>query len=262
MAHISTQAIGSILDHYADVIEGGNAYNSGDSYYGIPGRYSRDPGLLSGDDTPLAAEGAGDATTVNLASTYSWPQRRWVRDDGAPYFLLCTAGATAAIGEARRITAWDNSAKNFTVDAFSAAPGSAGEFIVLEGFRRLPDTIDVNAEATASPGGYDRSFNLALTPLAPRDQYGNGTETWDGILTLTLRLLKHGRLHQWQASAIENVTYLCSVMTLGSNPDHRDGTYVRALLPIAAAPEILHDDETKIVSAAQMPIVYRIERGF
>jgi len=261
MAHIATQAIGSILDHYADVIEGGNAYNGGSEYHGIPGRYSRDPGLLSGDDSPLAAEGAGDATTINVTG-HSWPQSRWVRADGAPYFLLCTAGTTAAIGEARRITAWDNTAKNFTVDAFSAAPGSAGEFVVLEGFRRLPDTVDINADDTLSEGGYDRTFNLRLTPLKPRDQYGNGTETWDGILTLTLRILKHNRLHEWQASAVENLTYLASIMTLGHNPDHRDGVYIRALLPIEDAPEIAHDDKTKIVAAAQMPIVYRLQRGF
>lgn len=261
MAHIATQAIGSILDHYADVIEGGNAYNSGSSYYGIPGRYSRDPGILSGDDTPIAAEGAGNTTTINVTG-YSWPERRWVRDDGAPFFLLCTAGATNAIGEARRITAWDNTGKDFTVDAFSTAPGSAGEFTVLEGFRRLPDTIDINADDSLSEGGYDRSFNLALSPVAPRDTYGNGTETWDGFLRLTLRMLKHGRLHQWQASAIENITYLASVMTKGHNPDHRDGTYVRALLSPAETPEVLHDDRSKLVVAIQMPIIYRIQRGF
>lgn len=261
MAHLATQAIGSILDHYADVIEGGNAYNAGSSYLGIPGSYSRDPGLMSGDDTPLAAEGAGDATTINVTG-HSWPQSRWVRADGAPYFLLCTAGATGSVGEARRITAWDNTAKNFTVDDFTVAPGSGGEFDVLEGFRRLPDTIDINAEDTLSDGGYDRSFNLGLMPVSPRDQYGNGTETWDGVLTLTLRLLKHGRLHDWQASAVENLTFLASALTLGHNPDHRDGTYIRALLPMEAAPEIVHDDKTKLVAAAQMPIVYRLQRGF
>lgn len=262
MAHIATNTIGAIIDHYADVIEGGNAYNSGSSYLGIPGTYSRDPGLLRGDDTPLTATAAGNTTTIEIASTYSWASNRWVRDDVPNFWLLCTSGATSAVNEARRITAWNNTTKRFTCDAFPEAPGDAAEFDVLQGFKRLPNTVDPFAEDTESPGGYDRRFHITLTPQAPRDWYGAGTETWDGELAVTLRLLKHARMHNAKQSVAENLGILASAMTLSASPDHRDSTYVRALLRPTEAAEIVTEDQHKIVAALRFPIIYRVQRGF
>ena len=73
MAHISSQAPGAILDHYADVIEGGNAYAGGTSYYGIPGRYSNDWGLRTGADTPLTSTGVGTTTTIYVSGDWAKP---------------------------------------------------------------------------------------------------------------------------------------------------------------------------------------------
>ena len=262
MTHVSANALGDILDHYADVIEGGNAFAGGTEYLGIPGRYSRHPGLLSGDDTPLTAAAAGTTTSIEVAGTYSWPSNRWVRDYAPGFFLLCTSGATTAVDEARRITAWDNATKRFTTDAFPEAPGDGATFTVLEGFKRLPDTIDINAEGTESVAGYDRFYDLDLEPQAPRDWYGGGVETWDAILTVTLRLLKHRRQHDWPASAAENISILASAMTLAGTVEHRDPTYVRALLRPADAPERVLIDEHKVVVAIRFPLIYRIARGF
>ena len=262
MTHLAQNAVGDILDHYADVIEGGNAYASGDSFLGIPGTYSRHPGILSGDDTPLTAAAAGTTTSIEVANTYSWPSNRWVRGNAPGFFLLCTSGEDRAVSEARRITAWDNTSKRFTVDAFTVAPGDGATFSVFEGFKRLPDTIDINAEGTDSALGYDRFFNLALTPQLPLDWYGNGTETWQGELAITLRHIKHARLHQWQAAVAQNLTIIASAMTLTGATEHRDSTHVRALLRPTDAAEVVLEDQHKIVSTLRLPIVYRIERGY
>lgn len=261
MAHLATSAIGDILDHYADVIEGGNAYASGSSFNGVPGLYSRDPGLLSGDDTPLTATAAGDTTTIVVAGK-SWVSNRWVRADAPPFFLLCTSGAEGSTNKARRITGWDNATTSFTVDAFPVAPGDEAVFTVLEGFKRLPNTIDVNAGETESPQGYDRRVSLSLLPSERLDWFGNGTETWEGRLRVVLRLLKHARLHDWQASLAENLQILATALPLTREAEHRDATYVRALLAPDGEPDVVIDDQHKVVAALSFPIIYRVERGF
>jgi len=261
MAHAASQDLGSILDHYADVIEGGNAYNSGTSYYGIPGRYSADPGLRSGDDTPLTAVAAGTTTSIEVAGTYDWAETRWVKERSPGFFLLCTAGADAAVDKARRITAWNNATKRFTVDAFAVAHGDAAEFTALQGFKRLPNGVDVFSDDTGVEGGYDRYFSLSLMPGARLDWGGDGTATYEGELIITLRLLKHGRLHDWRRSLIENVTMLGGTMSSSaSGQDHRDGTYVRFLSPPESKPSV-EEDTTKLVAALPLRIRYRVQRG-
>jgi len=260
MTHASSQNPGAILDHYADVIEGGNAYASGTSYYGIPGRYSADWGLRTGADTPITADAAGDTTTIAYSSG-DWDESRWVKERSPGFFLLCTSGDDAATNKARRITGWDNTAKEFTVDAFPAAPGDAAEFAVLQGFKRLPNGVDVFADETEVEGGYDRYFDLSLVPTQRLDWGGDGTATYQGLLAITLRLLKHGRLHDWRMSITDNVTLLGNILTSnGSGQDHRDGTYVRMLAPPETAPSI-EEDTTKIVAAMPLRIVYRVQRG-
>lgn len=262
MTHISSQGIGSILDHVSDVIEGGTVYGGGrENYTGIPGRGSWSPGLVSGDDTPLDADGAGDDTTINVASTYSWPESRWVKEHSPPFFLLCTAGETLAVGKARRITAWDNTTKNFSTDAFPVAPGAGASFDVLEGFRRVPDTIDINAD-TNSSGGYDRHFAVSLDSGVPIDWYGDGTRTYRGSIDITLRLLKYKRHHAWKASVAENLVILAQGLTQTGEIDHRNDRYIRAILQPDEEPEIIIDDEIKIVATLALPLIYRVQRGF
>lgn len=262
MAHISSNAVGSILDHYSDVIEGGNAYNSGTSFKGIPGRKSNDYGLRSGDDTPLAADAAGDATSIVVANTYSWEESRWVKTDIPGFFLLCTAGNAVAVGQARRITAYDNATQTFTVDAFGAAPGATGEFDVLEGFKRLPNHVDMEAEEDGTPLGYDRFFDLSLLPVRSLDWHGSAVESWEGVLTLRVRFRKFDRLHDARESVASNMSILASAMTLQGKTDHRDGTYIRALFPPEEAPELNVDDHDKIVASQKFRIIYRIDRGW
>lgn len=260
MAHLSSQAIGSILDHYADVIEGGNAYNSGTSFSGVPGRYPNDHGLRTAVDTPLSADSAGTTTSIVVASSYSWESARWVKTGQPGFFLLCTAGATAAQNEARRITGWNNTTKTFTVDAFSTAPGASGTFTVMQGFKRIPNGLDINDEDVGTEEGYDRFFDLSLTPESVENLYGNSTETWRGTLALRLRIMKHARIRDWRRSAAENIAILSSWLPGGTNADHTDGTYVRALFH-PDAPEI-EEDNKKIVATVQFPIMYRVQRGF
>ena len=175
--------------------------------------------------------------------------------------MLCTSGAAGSTQKARRITAWDNTGKEFTVDAFPVAPGDTAVFTVLQGFKRLPNNVDVFAEETEVEGSYDRYFDLALTPGKLLDWGGNGTHTYEGELTITLRLLKHGRLHDWRRSMLENITLLgTSLPSTASGQEHRDGTYVRLLQPPDGPPSI-REDTTKLVAALPLRITYRVQRG-
>lgn len=261
MVHILDQNIGRIIAHYSDVIEGGNAYNRGTVFRGIPGRGTADPDLRSGDDRTLTATAAGTTTSI-VVGAGTWARERWVKEGTAGYFLWCRTGATLAIEQCRRITDWDLATKTFTVHAFDNAPGDAATFTVAQGFKRLPNTIDINAEETESIAGYDRFFSVDIEPTKQLEWYGNGTETWEGVLKVALRTLKLGRFHDHKKSAFTNIMYLAVVMTRGHDPDHRDGTYVRALFPPTGAPEVTADDQHKIVLTVNLPIVYRLERGF
>jgi hypothetical protein len=265
MAHLAQQAIGAILDNYADVIEGGNAYNSGTSYKGIPGTQTSDDQIRNGSDGSFATSGAGDTTTLAYASG-NWPQTRWLKSNSPGYFAYDTNGN--ASGEARRITDWDNTAKEFTTDAFSAAPGSGATISVYQGFKRIPNDIDIlgDPEQSGFADGYDRYFDLSLRPTSTLDWYGNNTETWAGVLRLLLRFVKFAREHDHQARCAENLTIIASAMTIQAGPgtsiDHRDGTYTRALFAPEGEPEVIVDDDSKIVMQIEFPIHYRINRSF
>lgn len=262
MTHVATQNPGSLLDHFADVIEGGNAYNSGTSYYGIPGRYPADWGLRTGTDTPLSADAAGSTTVVQVANTYSWEETRWVKTRAPGFYLLCTAGADAAQQKARKISAWDNSTKQFTVDAFPTAPGATGEFTVLHGFKRLPNTVDIFDDENGVDGGYDRFFDVELDSGKRLDWGGDGYATYEGQLRVVLRLTKYGRLYDWKRSVIDNLTIITTTLNSPlSGQDHLDGAYARLLSPPDGTPDIRVDDAQKVVAAISMRLVYRVARG-
>ena len=253
MSHLSTQSVGVILDHYADVIEGGNAWRgAGTPFVGIPGSRTNDT-YVSGLST-IASTAAGSTTSIVAASINAAPSA-WVKANTPGFFLRCDSGASDAVDCARRVTGWSQSTRAFTVDAFPVAPGSGATFTALQGYKRLPDGIDIEADETEQPHGYDRFFELSLLPMKQREFYGSGAETWNGELRLKLRLLKYSRGHQFRRSNAENVTFLGSAMIHG---DYRDSAYVRALLPSENGPEPIKDDADKTVWLLRFPIVYRV----
>ena len=254
-----TQSIGFILDNLADVIEGGYAYR-GDShtartYHGIPGTLSNDAGILSGDDDAITASSTVDTTTVAYASG-DWPSSRWEKSDSPQFYLVCTSAAQAAnINTRRRITAWNNTTKRFTVPAFSGTVTSGDVFTVAQGFKRVADNYDINSDDAGVPGGFDRFFDLRATPGSREPWYGNNTETYKTRLELYLRIEKHSRHRRAIASAFENAMILRSGIT---RQTHADGTYTVLLDAEGTEPDIVTDDAKKIVVRDRFALTYRV----
>lgn|SRR3990167_7855141 len=255
------QALGAIFDSYADVIEGGTTWRgSGTAFRGIPGRQSNDQGLRSGDDTPLSADAAGTTTTVDVASTKSWDESRWVKTDTPGFFLLCTdAVNTANENAARRITAWNNTTKIFTTDAFPEATSNGDDFDVLQGFKRLPNQLDIEDDDSAAADGYDRMFSLRADPGEQLEYFGSGKATYKTELDLRLRINKFGRHHDANASALENLAIMRSIICKGASPDHRDGTYTMALIATGASAKRVKDDVNKVVYVDSYTLIYRVD---
>lgn len=255
MSHVSEQAVGFILDNYADVIEGGNAWRgSGTSYRGIPGTRSHEVG----DDTPITAPSGGTTTTVVAESTRSWEESRWVKTNAPGYFLVARSAALDIVDAARRITGWNDTTKVFTVDAFPAASSSGDVFDVRQGFKRMPDGVDILEMAG---DGFDRFFDLRVNSAGIyQEWYGAGLATYVATLELRLRMRKAARAHEAQASAFENLALIRPILCRG---DHRDGTYTQALLPTGGQPEILNvSDASKVVVVDRYVLRYRINTTF
>lgn len=257
---IFQQALGSILDNYADAIEGGTTWRgSGTAYRGIPGIGSNDPDLRSGDDTPITASGNGTTTSVVYASG-TWAASRWARTDTPGYFLECTSATNAAnVSAARRITAWTLGTKTFTTDAFPAATTSGDVFTVLQGYKRLPNQFDISTDADE---GLDRMFQLRASVGEVLEYFGNGKMTFKTELEVLVRFLKAGREHDAIDSALTNMAIMRPVLTKGSSPDHRDGTYTMALLPTDGDIDEVINDSKKIVLRDKYVLLYRVDTTF
>lgn len=258
MGHLSSEAIGSILDHFSDVIEGGNAYNGSTSYRGIAGTRSSDDGLRNGSDGSFVCTGTPTTTTTPYGSG-NWSSDRWVKAQSPGFFLV-----DAAQEAARRITGWNNTTKVFTTDAFPAAPTSGNTILVRQGFRRIPNNVDINDDAAGVSEGYDRHYSIDLTPGVAAMIYGVGTETRRAELSVTLRILKYGRELDARRSVLENIAIIATALQFGgagSLPNHRDGTYVRAVLPPTEEPDIV-STAVKTLATVRLPLVYRVNRLF
>lgn len=255
MAHLSTNSLGDILDNYADVIEGGSAY-SGNSYNGIPGTQSNDPGLRTGSDGSITASGNGTTTTIVYASG-TWDASRWDKDTTPQFYAVCTGATNGAnVGAARRITNWTLGSTTFAVDAFPAATTSADAFIVRQGFKRLPNGIDIEDKAET---GWDRFFRLDVTGAGDDlGYYGADTATHRTTMTLRLRMLKFGRDVDARAAVFENLAILRRGLVKGA---HRETTYTRALTT-AGRESIVKDDDHKIVVSQQFELIYRMNLTF
>jgi hypothetical protein len=258
MGHLSSEAFGGILDHLADVIEGGNAYRGGDSYRGVPGTHSNDEGLRVGSDGSFLASGTPTTTAVQHP-TGTWGQSRWVKASTPGFFLVDDVQ-----GAARRITAWDRGSKTFTVDAFPSAPAAGRAMTIRQGFKRMPNHIDIETDDAGADGGYDRAFSLLLNPGVDAGLYGQGNITRRGELELRLRVLKYDRAQDARQSVVENIALLTTALRMGGvaeTPNHRDGTYIRAILSPQSDPEYSETD-SRFVAIARLPLVYRISTTF
>lgn len=258
MGHLSSEGFGGILDHLSDVIEGGNAYAGGGSFRGVPGTHSNDEGLRVGSDGSFLASGTPTTTAVQHP-TGTWGETRWVKASTPGFFMVDDVQ-----GAARRITAWDRGTKTFTVDAFPAAPAAGRTMTVRQGFKRMPNHIDIEDDEAGADGGYDRAFSLLLTSGVDAGLYGNGTLTRRAELELRLRILKYDRANDARQSVVENIAMLQVALRMGGvadSPNHRDGSYIRAILPSESEPEY-NETEQRFVAIARLPLVYRISTNF
>ncbi len=260
MTHVSQSAVGAILNTISDVIEGGNAYAGGTSFNGIPGRQSNDAGLRVHGGTPITASSNG-STTLVYQSSGNFDTGRWLKNETPGFFLVCTSATNAGNEDkARRVTGVDNTNKRYTVDAFPYDTSSGDVFVVAQGFKRLPNNIDIDIEATAVPHGYDRFFQVLVTPVGFSEWHGSAFATLQAELTIRLRLLKYGRSQDAIASMFENLGIFRSVLTM---QEHRETTYTRALVADPEVrPEILVDDRDKIVVADKYTLYYSIDRTY
>lgn len=264
MGHVSKQAVGTILDNYADVIEGGNVWAGGTSYSGIPGTHPSDPELRNGTDTPITSSMDSQLKTEVIYGSGAWSAARWEKEDIPGYFLLCTSNGNSAslpnVNAARRITAWSLSNTKFTVDAFDVLPYSGDQYDVLQGFKRMPNQLDIEEEETESDRGWDRFFQMRVGPPSRMDWSGKHSHTYKAELQLRLRIEKFAREHDSIASVFENLSIIRSVLTLGT---HRESAYTRALVAEEdQQAEIVKEDSKKVVAADTYTLIYRVDRTF
>jgi hypothetical protein len=76
-------------------------------------------------------------------------------------------------------------------------------------------------------------------------------------MILRLRISKRSKIHDAVASAWENMGILRAGIEMCSDPDHRDGTYVRGIRA-NNPPEEKVNDEHKIVLEQKFALTYRI----
>ncbi len=272
MAALGGSAISSILDNFADVIEGGYVY-TGDSNRnrsGVAGTHSFHD-LVDAQYTYAGATGA--TTTVILASGVlgpGAPTDYFTRSTGPAFFLVCTAasGQPTLLGCTRKISAYENDAgtPTFTVaKAFDPAISTAisnPSFTIREGFKRAPDGLDIEGDALRARDDFDRFFQLSALPGAVEHWYGNGTVTYRTTMELRLRFNKGARERNAIASVFENLMLLRTVLTRSANPDNRDGVYVRALLSEGTQAQISKNDSGNIVAVDKYTLIYRVDNVY
>lgn len=261
MAHISTESVGDILDNYADAIEGGNSYRgSGTSYGGIPGLESNDDGLRNGSDGSITASANGTTTTIVYGSG-TWATSRWVKSETPSFYAVCTSAANEDNeGAARKITNWALGTTTFTTIAFPSATTSGDVFTVLQGFKRLPNTVDIENEETEVGSGWDRFFRLDMLPGEPTEFYGSGVRNYSSVMNVRLRLLKYGRDRDARDSVLANLRILRDGIVDSS---HTGGsTLIRAAIPENGTEDILTDDANKVVGQIGVRVYYRVSTTF
>lgn len=247
---IAQNATAGILDHVAAVIEGttGN---------GVPGTHSADEALNDGSPSNLSitATGATGKTTIAYSSG-SYAADRWVKTVGPGYWLLCyEATDSRNVGAARKISAWTQSSTEFTTAAFPQNLAAGDKFYVLQGFKRLPDGLDIEDSQLA---GHDRFFHVSATTEESTGFYGAGMRTYMGVLSIRLRLLKYARLQHSTAAAFENARIIVDAVTKRTN---WESSYVRYMNADAAETDI-DQDESRTIVTINIPFAYRVETTY
>jgi hypothetical protein len=175
-----------------------------------------------------------------------------VSDNAPPFFVVDPDG------ECRKITGFNTSTLVFTIaPALSSAPSAADEMAVYQGFKRLPNLNDIESDDEAgNDQGWDRYFHLMPDPAPAMSWYGDGYHLFKTELQLRIRMEKHGRLHDWTAAALTNLSIMRAVLP-------RQSLYpsnVKALFASAEqAPEIVKDDDHKIVIMDPYTLIYRVD---
>lgn len=258
MTSILGQNPSDLLDHYADVIEGGNAYASGDAQHGIPGTASRNE-LAS---TTITAVSGSESVMVASGLTLAQASKL-VRADAPPFFLRCLTqdSGSGNVGAARKIqsVALDPAGAEYTfATAFPETIGADDTFAIEEGFRRTPDKVD--PDKTESTKAYDRYFRLRLIPGPELDMSGNNTKIYDGFLEVALRLVRFGRDRAEVDRATNIISRLVAVLVRG---DLRDGTYVQSLSARESEPEEEDsEDAAHITIVTRLRCIYRVQAAY
>jgi len=258
--------LATVLDNYGDVIEGGNAYRgSGTKYFGVPGFHAHDE--LEG--TAITAAAGGDTDTlIHDGAISDALAARLVRVDTPAMFVRCTSQAALAgnVGGARRIASYTASTNTFELAAaFTDSIAATDVFTTMVGFKRAPDNIDIERDEGQSELAFDRTFSLDAPAGVRAEWYGNGVQQFETTLTVQLRHMKHARSRRATEHALANIALMRSIITRGDQRDtvaNGGSAHVQILEATGAAPEVVVDDELKVVVADRYRLVYRLNSTF
>jgi hypothetical protein len=248
MTALVAEDLASALHNYADAIEGGNSYRgSGTSYKGIPGLHSSDEKLLRDGYSSITVSSNGTTTTIPYASG-SWANADWVKTNTPGFW------AVDSNDEHRKISAWDNTGKEFTVAAFTTAPAQNDTILIQQGFKRVPEGMSLMTMAS----GYDRLFELRTDGNGVDEGYsGAGVATYRVPMILAVRLLKYGKDRTSHACVLTNLKILTEGLL---NTTHRSGV-VRALIADGAG-SVAEEDSEKVIAEQTFDLIYRISTVF
>jgi hypothetical protein len=151
-----------------------------------------------------------------------------------------------------------NDGTQFTVAAaFTNSPAAADTVTMLQGFKRVPNGVDIEADEGASEG-YDRVFHLLADAGKRAEWSGSGAWLFETQLKLRVRFVKFGRLHDWTNAAITNMAILRAGL---ARTIHYETTYMRALIPDGSI-DITHEDNNKLVAEDTFRLFYRLDTSF
>jgi len=253
-----TEIIGSILDNYADAIEGGNTHRgSGTAYKGIPGTHSWHDWVKDHGTGLTVDAGVSSTTTIKLTGVPAAQAATMVHDASPGFWLLATTAATVGVaGSARKIAS--HAGVTFTTAAFPGLVKAADVVSIVEGFRRVPDSFDLEADgAEEIAGGFDRFFRLTMLSGERMAWTGNGSAMYHTTLNLDLRILRRARQHQCAETALENVGRIAEALCRG---EHR-GNYTQKIVQ-AGPPVIMKNDPIKVVVRSPFNLVYQLNTSF
>lgn len=268
MTALAVQSVGIILANIADCIEGGVAHVSADrlasesttNYDGIAGTRS----IHQYAETEVTETTGGSQSFINQTDILDADAHL---DRGTkqlitgtthgppPLFAVCNSATDSDnLYAARRISTYLASTGKITTLTTLPANNDIGDtYLIREGFRRVPDNYSIADDDV--PNGFDRFYDLRLTPGSRLPWYGNGTETYQGELTIRLRIVKHARHVNAEMSALENMMMIISTVTRDTK---RGENYIQLINGEEADISIEAEDSKKIISVATMPLTYRV----